>query len=235
MVRLQKYIADAGIASRRAAEKIIAEKRVKINGVIAEGQGIKVDPEKDIIELDNKPVIIDKEFIYIMLNKPVRYVSTVKDEKNRPTVIDLLNLEQRVFPIGRLDYMSSGLLLLTNDGDLTYRLTHPKHEVGKKYRVIVEPKVIESRIDEMLNGIDLGIYKTSPCEIELLKEDYYTQTFLITLFEGKNRQIRRMFEWAESKVKSLKRISIGEIELKDLKSGEFRKLTNKEIKYLKNL
>lgn len=235
MVRLQKYIADAGIASRRAAEKIIADRRVKINGVIVEGQGIKVDPQKDIIELDNKPILLNKELIYIMLNKPVRYVSTVKDEKNRPTVIDLLDIEERVFPIGRLDFMSSGLLLLTNDGDLTYRLTHPKHEIGKKYRVVVEPRVSESLINEMLMGIDLEIYKTSPCDIKLINEKDEKQTYLITLFEGKNRQIRRMFEWAGSKVKSLKRISIGEIELKDLKTGDFRKLTNKEIKYLKNL
>lgn len=234
-IRLQKYLAEAGIASRRTSEKIIEDGRIKVNGQIVKVQGVKVNPEKDIIELDNTIIKLNTDLIYYMLHKPVRIVTTVSDEKGRTTVIDLLNVKERVFPVGRLDYMSSGLLLLTNDGDLTYKLTHPKHKIDKKYIATIKPKVNEESIKKLTKGVDLGIYHTSPCKIKLVKEDKDTQTYEVTLYEGKNRQVRRMFEWAGSNVIKLKRISIGKLTLGSLKSGDFRLLTKEEIKYLKNI
>jgi len=234
-IRLQKYLAEVGVASRRTAEKYIEDGRVRVNGHIINNQGVKINPEKDKVEFDGKVVELEKRYKYYMLHKPVRYVTTASDEKGRATVLDLLPVKERVYPIGRLDYMSSGLLLLTNDGDLTYRLTHPKHLVDKKYVAIVEPKVNVVSIERLKQGVDLGIYKTSPSQIKLLKETTTSQTYEITIHEGKNRQIRRMFEHIGTRVKHLKRISIGDLELGNLESGKFRTLTEKEIKYLKSL
>lgn len=234
-IRLQKYLAEVGVASRRTAEKYIEDGRVRVNGHIINNQGVKINPEKDKVEFDGKVVELDKRYKYYMLHKPVRYVTTASDEKGRATVLDLLPVKERVYPIGRLDYMSSGLLLLTNDGDLTYRLTHPKHLVDKKYVAIVEPKVNVVSIERLKQGVDLGIYKTSPSQIKLLKETATSQTYEVTIHEGKNRQIRRMFEHIGTRVKRLKRISIGDLELGNLESGKFRTLTEKEIKYLKSL
>lgn len=234
-IRLQKFLAEVGVGSRRTAEKYIEEGRVRVNGEVVKTQGVKIDPDKDKIEFDGKIIKLEKSYKYYMLHKPVRYVTTVSDEKGRETVLDLLPVEERVYPIGRLDYMSSGLLLLTNDGDLTYKLTHPKHVIGKKYVAIIEPKISTSSINELKLGVDLGIYKTSPCHIKLLKETNVSQTYEIIIHEGKNRQIRRMFEWAGAQVKVLKRIEIGKLKLGDLESGKYRSLTEQEIKYLKSL
>ncbi|PKM95837.1 MAG: rRNA pseudouridine synthase [Firmicutes bacterium HGW-Firmicutes-1] len=234
-IRLQKYLAEAGIASRRASEKLIEDGRVKVNGQTVTTQGLKIDPSIDSVEYDG--IIVDHvtELKYYMLHKPTRYVTTASDEKGRKTVLDLLPTNERLYPMGRLDYMSSGLLLITNDGDLTYKLTHPKHVVGKKYIAIVEPKADENEIDKLRNGADLGIYQTSPCSITIITEDSNTQTLEIILHEGKNRQIRRMFEWIDTKVIFLKRIAVGDLELGDLEQGEYRALTNDEIDYLKRL
>lgn len=234
-LRLQKYLADVGICSRRAAEKYIEDGRVRLNGEIVKTQGVKINPNKDLIEFDGTLIGQRIKHEYYMLHKPIRYVTTASDEKGRATVLDLLPVKERVYPIGRLDYMTSGLLLLTNDGELTFKLTHPKHVVGKKYVAIIEPKVSDSSIEQLKQGVDLGLYKTSPCHIKRLKETATTQTYEIVIHEGKNRQIRRMFEWAGTKVKVLKRISIGNLELGNLELGKFRYLTEGEIKYLKSL
>lgn len=234
-VRLQKYLADAGIASRRAAEKLIEDGKVKVNGQTVTTQGIKINPSIDTVEYQGKIIKQEISYKYYMLHKPTRYVSTASDEKGRKTVLDLLPANERLFPIGRLDYMSSGLLLLTNDGDLTYKLTHPKHVIGKKYVAIVEPKVNQSNIDKLTNGADLGVYEISPCSITLKKEDATTQTYEIILHEGKNRQIRKMFEWIDTRVLFLKRIAIGNLKLGYLEQGDYRELTKEEIDYLKKL
>lgn len=234
-IRLQKYLAEAGIASRRASEKLIEDGRIKVNGQTVTTQGFKIDPSIDSVEYDGNIVDHVTELKYYMLHKPTRYVTTASDEKGRKTVLDLLPTNERLYPMGRLDYMSSGLLLITNDGDLTYKLTHPKHIVGKKYIAIVEPKADENEIDKLRNGADLGVYQTSPCSITIITEDSTTQTLEIILHEGKNRQIRRMFEWIDTKVIFLKRIAVGDLELGDLEQGEYRALTNDEIDYLKRL
>lgn len=234
-VRLQKFLADAGVASRRSAEKLIEEGKVKVNGQIVKQLGTKVDPQVDVIEYNGKTIIVETQHVYYMLHKPVRYVTTASDEKGRKTVLDLLKVKERVFPIGRLDFLSSGLLILTNDGELTYKLTHPKHVVEKKYLVEVEPKVSKDKVAYLSKGVDLGIYKTSPCKIKLVKDEENTQVYEVTIHEGKNRQIRRMFEHIDTQVKRLKRIAIGELRLGKLPVGEFRPLTEQEIKYLKDL
>ncbi len=234
-VRLQKYLAEIGIASRRAAEKMIEAGKIKVNGEVITMQGVKIDPEKDQIEVEGKKVSAHKELKYYMLNKPVQYVTTASDEKGRETVIDLLPTTIRVYPIGRLDYMSSGLLLLTNDGDLTYKLTHPKHDIPKKYIATIEPKVYEEDIEMLKKGVDLELYKTSDCEIRLVKEDFTTQTYEVVLHEGKNRQIRRMFDHIGSRVIHLRRIAIGNLRLDQLELGTYRELTAEEIVYLKSL
>jgi len=234
-IRLQKFLADAGVASRRASEKLISEGKVKVNGKIINQQGIKVNPDKDIIEYNSKVITLKQKFVYYMLNKPVKVVSTVSDEKNRTTVIDLIKSKERIFPIGRLDYMSSGLLLLTNDGDLTYKLTHPKHHINKKYIVTVTPKPTKNKIDILQKGVDLGIYKTSECKITLLNENGPKAKYEVIIHEGKNRQIRNMFKFINSEVISLKRVAIGNIKIGKLKPGEYRQLTKQEIDYLKKI
>lgn len=234
-IRLQKFLADSGIASRRASEKLIENGQIKVNGQIITTQGVKVDPNNDIIELDGKVIKLKTELFYYMLNKPVKVVTTASDEKGRMTVLDLINTKERIFPVGRLDYMSSGLLLLTNDGDLAYKLTHPKHKIGKKYIVTIEPKVNPKSINELKKGTDIGKYRTSACNIKLIKEEKNTQTYEVIIYEGKNRQVRRMFEWAGSKVICLHRVSIGKLNLGSLKLGNYRPLTKDEIKYLKDI
>lgn len=231
-VRVQKFLAEAGIASRRAAEKMIEEGKVKVNGEIIRTQGIKVDPEVDLVEVEGKRVQLNQDLKYYMLHKPVRCVTTASDEKGRETVLDLLPKEDRVYPIGRLDYMSSGLLLLTNDGNLTYKLTHPKHDIPKRYMTVIEPKVSEEALEVLRKGVDLELYKTAPCQINLIKEDPITQTFEVILHEGKNRQIRRMFEHIGAKVIYLKRVSIGNLNLDKLEVGTYRELTKEEVAYL---
>lgn len=234
-IRLQKFLADAGIASRRASEKIIEAGEIRVNGEVVTAQGIKVDPEKDVVEYDGKVLSVNSTGHYYMLHKPTRYVTTVHDEQDRPTVMDLIQVDARVFPVGRLDFMSSGLLILTDDGDLTYRLTHPKHDIDKKYIVSISPKITKAQQTYLSHGADLGIYKTSPCQIKLMKEDAMSQTFECIIHEGKNRQIRRMFEHVGSRVNRLKRIAVGELRLGQLELGAYRELTDQEIKYLKSL
>ena len=234
-VRLQKFLADAGIASRRACEKLIEAGEVKVNGEVVSIQGFKIDPEKDHVEYKDNILTVNHNCHYYMLHKPIGYITTVHDEQDRPTVMELIDTPFRVFPVGRLDFMSSGLLLLTDDGDLTYRLTHPKHDIDKVYIVTISPKISKSQQDYIANGVDLGMVQTSTCKIQLLREDVFTQSFECIIHEGKNRQIRRMFEHVGTRVNRLKRIAIGELSLGDLQMGEYRELTKEEVDYLKEL
>lgn len=236
MIRLQKYMASAGVASRRASEKLIEEGRVKVNGLVVKGQGTSVDPEKDQVEVDGKIIETISEQVYILLNKPTGYVTTAKDQFGRPTVIDLLeDVAIRVYPIGRLDYQTSGLLLLTNDGDLTLKLTHPKHEIYKTYVATVEGAIGNSEIAQLREGIDIGDFVTSPAKAELIKGTPLESLVKISIREGKYRQVRRMFETIGHPVKELQRTDIGKLNLSGLREGSWRYLTSEEVQYLKNL
>ena len=237
IVRLQKYIAMSGAASRRGAEELISEGRVKVNGKKITEQGIKVEIGADIVALDNLELKIKKKNYYIMLNKPVGYVSTVNDQFDRPTVIDLVKKDLkdvRLFPVGRLDYETEGLLLLTNDGDFTYKVTHPKFNTEKTYIAMLKGGITISGLNKLRRGVKIEDYTTSPAEVELLDAvDGYTRV-KITIHEGRNRQVRKMFEAVGSKVAALQRISIGKVELGNLPLGRWRYLTSHEVSYLMN-
>jgi len=234
-VRLQKYLADAGVASRRKAEELILAGKVQVNGVTVTELGTKVDDKVDSVFYNGKRVINNEPMVYIMLNKPEGFVTTVKDQFDRPTVLDLVKIKERVFPVGRLDYDTSGLLILTNDGDLTYKLTHPKHNVEKTYVAKLYGTPDEEAKRKFRNGIMLDGRKTEYAKIEVLEESGKFSVCRITITEGRNRQVRRMCEAVKHPVASLKRVSTGELELGELKKGQYRHLTEKEVKYLKSL
>jgi len=233
-IRLQKIIADAGYASRREAEKLIEEGRVTVNGKIAK-LGDKADPETDHIKIDGKLLKkTKKDYIYIILNKPKKVMCTTSDPEVRETIMDLIKgIKKRVWPVGRLDYHSEGLVLITNDGELTLRLTHPKYKVEKVYEVKVKDLPDEKKIEKLRKGIWLEDGKTLPCEIEFLKKTKENSWFKVTIREGKKRQIRRMFHAIGHDVMKLKRIAIGPIKLGKLPLGAYRPLNEKEIIALK--
>lgn len=236
IVRLQKYIAMCGIASRRGAESMISEGRVMVNGEKVTEQGIKVEIGADEVSVDGKPIKNKNKKYYIMLNKPVGYVSTAKDQFDRPTVVDLVKndlSDVRIFPVGRLDYDTEGLLLLTNDGDFTYKVTHPKFHMDKTYIATVKGGMTIKGMNMLRNGVYIDDnFKTSPAKAEILDAyDGYTMV-KITIHEGKNRQVRKMFEAVGNKVVGLKRIQIGTVEMGNLPLGRWRHLTSHELSYL---
>lgn len=235
MERLQKYMAKCGVASRRKCEELILQGKVSVNNTIITELGYKVEEENDIIKVNNVIIYPEKEKVYIALNKPVKYISSVKDERGRKSVIDLVNVNERIYPIGRLDYDSSGLLLLTNDGDIYNNLMHPSKEVYKTYLVTVKGLPPKEAIKKLETGIDIGGYITAPAKVKVEKLDYDKASLRIQIHEGKNRQIRKMCDSIGYPVITLKRISIGEIELKNIPQGKYRFLTKEEIEYLHNL
>ena len=233
---MQKFIAHSGITSRRKAEEMIQQGRVKVNGKVTLNMGVVIEPSKDVVLIDNQPIQPEKDLIYIILHKPEGYITTISDEFNRPTVIDLIRgISKRVYPVGRLDYETSGLLLLTNDGSLTYQLTHPKHEVIKTYIAKVKGVPDHSSLKRLTNGIDIGGYITAPSFVEILKKDGEFCHVTIKIHEGKNRQVRKMFDAVQHPVIGLKRIAIGTLTLDKLPLGEWRYLTDSEIRYLKSI
>lgn len=233
--RLQKYMANCGIASRRKCEEIILEGKVKVNGVLVNEVGIKIDPLKDIVEYDGKVISKEENKVYIMLNKPEGYISSVKDEKGRVTILDIVKVNERIYPIGRLDYDSSGLLLLTNDGEIYNKIIHPRVEIIKKYIAVVKGEVTGKDIQKFEIGIDIGGYITAPAEFKVISFDKGVSTVEIGIHEGKNRQIRKMCAALHHEVLSLKRISIGKIKLGYLKRGEYRYLEKEELDYINSL
>lgn len=236
-VRLQKFIADAGYCSRRAAEEYIKNGKVTVNGVVAE-IGTKINPEKDRVSVNGKALRNrENPKSYFMLYKPRGYVTTMKDEDGRRCITDLLHgISQRVFPVGRLDRDSEGLLILTNDGELSLRLTHPSKHFPKTYRVTVNGEVTPDEVKKLTAGVVLDDgYKTEPCIIKTQKRDDGKTVMYITITEGKNRQIRRMLETINAEVIILKRISYGNLNLTGVAVGKYRVLTPEEIKYLKSL
>jgi 23S rRNA pseudouridine2605 synthase len=232
-VRINKFLASIGIGSRREIDKMILENRIKVNGKIPE-PGLKVD-NNDIIEIDGEKIKLEiEEKVYYKLNKPKGYLSAVKDKREK-TVVELIKTDKRIFPIGRLDLDTEGLLLLTNDGEIFNKVMHPKSEIYKKYFVIAKGKLSKFDIKKLKEGIELEDGKTLPAIIENIEYKNDKTSFYIAIREGRNRQIRRMIKAVESRVIYLKRVKIGEIDLGDLKIGDYKKLTKKELNYLKNL
>ena len=231
-MRINKFLSSLGIASRRAIDKYIEEGRIKVNGVIA-STGIDVT-EEDEIYIDNKKIETNRieEKVYFMLNKPLEVLSASSDDRGRKTVVDLIKTDKRIFPIGRLDYMTSGLILLTNDGELFNRLVHPKSEIYKKYYIKVFGEVKKEEIEELKKGVLLEDGKTLPAKVSGIKYDRNKTSMYISIREGRNRQIRRMIEKFGYKVLMLRREKIGELSLGDLKEGKYRELTREEIEYL---
>jgi len=218
IVRLQKYIAMSGVASRRAAETMIQEGRVKVNGKKITEQGVKIEIGADNVSVDDKPIKLKNKKYYIMLNKPVGYVSTAKDQFDRPTVVDLIKEDLgdvRIFPVGRLDYETEGLLLLTNDGDFTYKVTHPKFHTDKTYIATIKGGITISGINKLRNGVYIDDFKTSPAEAEILDAVDGHTYIKITIHEGKNRQVRKMFAAIGCTVVGLQRIKIGNVASSD--------------------
>lgn len=233
-VRLQKFMAEQGVASRRKSEDLIRAGKVKVNGHIAE-IGMKINPRKDLVTVGKQKLtnVRNRKMVYIMLNKPRGYVTTVSDELGRKTVMDLLpDFGCRIYPVGRLDKDSEGLLLLTNDGSFTNCMTHPSHEYAKVYRVTVRPAVNDEILFNLRNGIEIDGRKTAPCEVTILTEEENRVVLEFILHEGRNRQIRKMCESQGLEVARLKRISIGPIKLGMLKQGDYKELSEQDVKKL---
>ena len=232
-IRLQKYMADAGIMSRRAAEEEIKMGNVSVNGHVA-NLGMKIDPKNDHITYRGKKIKYEKkEYTYIMLNKPRGYLCSTTDDRGRKCVTDLLDgVSARVYPVGRLDLISEGILLLTDDGELKNRLTHPKHTIGKLYRVKVAEMVSDEQLEILSSPLVIDDYRIQPVEVSVAGEDESGTVLKMTLFEGRNRQIRKMCEIAGLTVKRLSRISIGNLKLDGLPVGKWRYLEQYEVDYL---
>ncbi len=234
--RLQKVLAQAGIASRRACEKLILAGKVKVDGRVITELGVKVNVEKNHIVVEGREISEKEKYQYILLYKPAGYVSTVHDPQNRRTVMDLIKgIKERLYPVGRLDYDTSGLLILTNDGRLTNDLIHPSREVQKKYRAMVKGIPNNYIMNKLATGIVLEDGKTAPAQLKIKKIEKGHTLIDITIHEGKNRQVRRMFTAVGHPVIWLKRIAFDFLDLGKMKPGEWRYLTSKEIEHLKNL
>jgi 23S rRNA pseudouridine2605 synthase len=233
--RLQKYMAECGVASRRKCEEIILSGRVKVNEDIIKELGFKINSDTDMVFLDGKIIEPEEKKLYIALNKPAGYVSTVKDEKGRQTILDLVKVKERIYPIGRLDYDTSGLILLTNNGDIYNKVIHPRQVINKTYIARIEGDPNDAEIERFRSGVDIGGYITSNAEFNILSKDNISTTVEIIIHEGKNRQIRRMCEAINHPVIELKRVVVGNIKLGNLEVKQWRNLSDKEVSYLKSL
>ena len=246
--RLQKFLANSGVASRRKCEELILAGRVKVNGQVVTELGRKIDSDKDVIQFDNKEIKQPQNKVYILLNKPIGYVTTMKDQFNRDSVIDLVKVNERVVPVGRLDMYTSGALILTNDGDFVEKVTHPRNEIEKTYNVTLAGKVTNEDIEKLRNGVEINIendnnknnkkvYKTGQAKVKILKidEEKNISRLQITIHEGKNREIRKMCEAIGKKVIALHRSKIGNITVKSLPLGKWRYLKQSEVDSLCNI
>ena len=227
MIRLNKYIAECGICSRRKADILIESGKVLVNDIVIKDLGVKIDDTKDQVKVDGKTVSKENKFVYIMLNKPKGYVTTNSEQFGRKTVLDLIDTDYRIFPIGRLDMYTEGLLLLTNDGEFANKLMHPKNKVEKTYIANVKGNITEEKIEHLRNGVDIGGYITKPAKVSIISKD--NNEIEIKISEGKNRQVRKMCEAVGLKVINLKRTSIGKLNLSNLKIGKYRYLNKNEI------
>lgn len=233
--RLQKFIANQGICSRRKAEEYITSGRIKVNGNVIMELGTKIDPSKDVVEVDGKKISnIAGKKVYILLNKPIGYVTTTRDQFNRNTVLDLVNVKEKVLPVGRLDMYTSGAIILSNDGDFIYKITHPKYEVEKTYNVTLKGQVTDEEIEQLRNGVQIENYVTGKAKVKILRIDKEKDLSRVEIIihEGKNREVRKMCEAIGRKVLALHRTKIGNISVKDLRLGTWRYLKPNEIKSL---
>ncbi len=234
-MRINKFLAECGVASRRNCDNLIKEGLVKINGKVC-SLGAEVDENNDSVTVDGKKINLVKKYSYYMMNKPKGYVCTVKDDKDRKTVMELLPPSiGRVFPIGRLDYDSEGLLLFTNDGDLCNRISHPSSEIPKTYLVKIEGNLSDEAIENIKRGVVIDGVKTKKCTVRIVEENKSFTKYHVTVTEGRNREVRKLFLSQGKEVKFLKRIKIGDLGLGGLNRGDVRKLTQEEVEYLKNV
>ena len=237
--RLQKFLAESGIASRRKSEQLILEGKIKVNAKIVTELGTKINPEKDIVEYNGKKIQKENKKVYVLLNKPIGYVTTVKDQFKRNTVMELIKgVKERIVPVGRLDMYTSGALLLSNDGEFVNKVTHPKHEIEKTYNATVVGKITKEDVEKLTKGVEIEenseIYVTKPAKVKILKidEEKNLSRIQITIHEGKNREVRKMCESIGKKVLALHRTKIGNIDVKNLQLGKWRYLTEKEVQNL---
>ena len=232
--RLQKYLAECGVASRRKCEELILQGKVKVNNQIVTELGVKVNPEKDIVKFEDKEVKPTSKMVYILLNKPIGYVTTADDQFGRDTVLDLVKVKERIVPVGRLDMYTSGALILTNDGDFVYKVTHPKHEIEKTYTLTVKGIIKNEEVEQLRKGVKIDDYITKPAKVKILKTDIEKNIsrLEIVIHEGKNRQVRKMCESVGRKVLALHRSKIGKIGVKDIELGKWRYLKDREIQEL---
>ena len=234
-MRINKFLEQSGVGSRRFCDKLVSEGSVIVNGKVCV-LGQDIDERRDSVLVNGKKVALVQKNLYYIMNKPKGYVCTVKDDKDRKTVMDLLpKTASRVVPVGRLDYDSEGLLIFTNDGDLVNRLTHPRNEIPKTYVIKVEGAVTEPILNKLRNGVELDGKLTKKCNLHIVSTDEKFTKLSITITEGRNRQVRRMFESVGKEVVFLKRIKIGDLGLTGLDRGKCRPLSKYEIDYLKNL
>ena len=236
--RLQKFLANAGIASRRKSEELILEGKVSVNDKVVNELGIKIDTDKDVVKYNGKEVRLKDNKIYILLNKPIDYVTTVHDQFDRNTVLDLINIKEKIVPVGRLDMYTSGALILSNDGEFINKITHPSHEIEKTYNVTIRGIIRDEDIEKLKSGVEIEnndkVYVTRPAKVRILKidEEKNISRIEIIIHEGKNRQIRKMFKAIGKNVIALHRSKIGSIGVKDLKLGAWRYLRDEEVKSL---
>lgn len=233
-MRLQKFIAECGIASRRSAEKMIESGRVYVNGELVDYMGCVIDPDCDVVEIDGRVIKQESKKYYIMLNKPKNYVTTVSDDLGRPTVMQLVSdINARIYPVGRLDFDTTGLLIMTNDGEFANILTHPRHVVNKAYIARIDKPLDEAQLQRLRSGIELDGSMTAPAKAENIKHPQKGYEVKITIHEGKNRQVRRMLDAVGANVMSLKRIAVGSLTLGNLPEGKWRRLSDAEINKLR--
>lgn len=233
-MRINKYIASAGVTSRRKADELIEGGKVKVNGAVLVNPGYHVE-DGDIVEVDGQTIRPESKLVYYLLNKPTGYVTSTADEEGRAVVTELVPDSVRVFPVGRLDYNTSGLLILTNDGELSNKLMHPSHEFDKKYLARVQGIVSRAEASRLAKGIDIGGFVTSPAEVNLIRHDKNSTVVEITIHEGKNRQVRRMFKAINHPVEELCRVGLGKLTIGKLAVGQCRKLSPAEVDYLKRV
>lgn len=231
-MRLNKFLSSSGVASRRKCDELILDGKVEVNGKVVNTLGIKIDEKKDKVKVGGKVIKLPSSFVYIKLNKPKGYACTASDEKGRKTIYDLVECEERLFSIGRLDYDTEGLIILTNDGNFANQVAHPRYKMEKEYRVTVEGEIKESELAVMRKGVVVEGQRMPAARVEWLSfENGFTKLSVI-IDEGQNRQIRRMFEAIGHQIKLLKRVRIGEVRLGGLKRGEYRDLTEAELNLL---
>lgn len=232
--RLQKFLANSGIASRRKCEEYILQGKVSVNGKFVDELGTKINPDKDVVKYNGKLVKKTDKKVYILLNKPIDYVTTVKDQFDRQTVLDLIDIPEKIVPVGRLDMYTSGALLLTNDGDFVYKVTHPKYEIEKTYTVTIRGIATQDDVKKLENGVKIDDYVSGKAKVKILKtdEEKNFSRLQITIHEGKNREVRKMCEAIDKKVLALHRRRIGNLDVKNIEIGKWRYLNKKEVEEL---